>query len=236
MKREDFFDIFGEIDSQYIAEAHGQRKKRIFTWTQGRLVAACLILLVMCVPAIIYFLQRMNNDVSSERGSIIKVNEVTVTMSAKLDAEITTYDKATDDEWLAVLEGFREDLGISYEDFKDKIPEKFTCKDFYSLYAPVYKESDFIKEYSLHDYVFEYLVESGGEVTVSICSFEEPLRDYFMCDNSVKSKINGVAVWIYGYQGSFMVRFQYDDIYYDIETNDVALEEVEDLLESIIKE
>lgn len=236
MKKEEFFEILGNIDSRYIEKAHRQRKKLVLSWSKGRVAAACLILLVFCVPAAIYFLTKMNNDMLSDRGNIIKVNEVTVTMNAKMDVEITTYDKVTSDVWLSVLEEFRENLGISYEDFQNRIPEEFTCNDFYSLSAPECKEPDYIKEYILHDYVFEYLTESGGKATVAISSLGQPLRDYFVCNNPVKSKINGVAVRIYGYQGSFIVQFQHNSIYYDIETKNVPLDDLEDLLEGIIKE
>ena len=82
--------------------------------------------------------------------------------------------------------------------------------------------------------MFEYKTGNGGETTIAICSFEEPLRDCFIeCDNPKQSEINGVPFLIYGIQDNFMVQFSYENIYYDIETSNVTLEELEELLVSI---
>ncbi len=55
-----------------------------------------------------------------------------------------------------------------------------------------------------------------------------------MCDNPRQSEINGVSVMIYGYQDTFMVQFSHENVNYDIETSNITLEELEDLLIAIM--
>ncbi len=56
-----------------------------------------------------------------------------------------------------------------------------------------------------------------------------------MCDNPKQSEINDVSVVIYGYQDSFMVQFSHENVNYDIETSNITLEELEDLLIGIME-
>ena len=174
--------------------------------------------------------------ISPEKSNILVVNEATNVMSVDMDVQLTTFNKLPYDIWMSVLEEFHEFVGIPYEEFTNKISDGFECYHFYALSIPKYKDTNLKDEYRLHDYVFEYHTENGGEATIAICSFEEPLRDYFfMCDNPKESEINGVTVFIYGYQDSFMVQFSYKNINYDIGTNNITLEELEELLICIIE-
>jgi len=261
MKKEGLFDILGDIDNQYIKEAHMKNKrKNNFVWAKWGRIAACFALLVLCIPIVTNLLpvedgntpiaeslpinnnnkieelqQSIDKEMTSEEQShTLLVNEVVNVISEDMDVQIATFNKLPYDVWMSVIEEFRELAGISYEEFTSKIPEKFECYRFYTLSIPEYKDANLKEEYRLHDYVFEYHTESGGDATIAICSNEEPLRDYFFkCDNPKQSEINGVPVMIYGYQNSFMVQFFYENIYYDIETSNVTLEELEELLVSI---
>lgn len=261
MKKEDLFETLGDINNQYIKEAHMKNnKKNNFAWAKWGTIAACFALLVLCIPIITHLLpveegntpaveslpinnnnkieelqQSIDREMTSDKQShTLLVNEIVNVISADMDVQIASFNKLPYDVWMSVIEEFRELVGISYEEFTSKIPEKFECYHFYTLSIPEYKEANLKEEYRLHDYVFEYHTESGGDATIAICSNEEPLRDYFFkCDNPKQSEINGIPVMIYGYQNSFMVQFFYENIYYDIETSNVTLEELEKLLVSI---
>lgn len=51
MKKEDLFDTLGDINNQYIKEAHVKNKrKNNFAWAKWGLIAACFALLVLCIP------------------------------------------------------------------------------------------------------------------------------------------------------------------------------------------
>lgn len=258
MKKEDLFDTLGDINNQYIKEAHV--RKNNFAWAKWGTIAACIVLLVLCIPMVTHlswveddktptveslagennnkieeFQQSTDKEIAQpEKSNTLLVNEVVNVISADMDVQIATFNKLPKDVWMSVMEEFRELIGISYEDFTSKIPEKFECYNVYTLSIPEYKDANLKEEYRLHDYVFEYHTESGGDATIAICSNEEPLRDYFFkCDNPKQSEINGVPVMIYGYQNSFMVQFFYENIYYDMETSNVTLKELEELLVSI---
>lgn len=261
MKKEDLFDTLGDINDQYIKEAHMKNeRKNNFAWAKWRTIAACFALLVLCIPMVTHLYPTVYDDTPTVESSPIKnnnkieelqqstdremasvegfntllVNEVANVMSTDMDVKLATFNKLPYDVWMSVLEEFREFVGISYEDFTNKIPEEFECYNFYALSIPGYKDAGLKEEYRLHDYVFEYQTENSGEVTIAISSFEEPLRDLFIdCDDPKQSEINGVPVLIYGYQGSFMVQFFHENIYYDIGTSNVTLKELEELLVSI---
>ena len=64
----------------------------------------------------------------------------------------------------------------------------------------------------------------------------EPLRDYFFDDKGSKiSKINDIELKIYKYENSYMTSFTYNNINFDIETNDISEQEFINLILSIIK-
>ena len=53
MKKEDLFDALGDVNNQYIKEAHmkNKRKNNIF-WIKWGSLAACFALLVLCIPMV----------------------------------------------------------------------------------------------------------------------------------------------------------------------------------------
>lgn len=173
---------------------------------------------------------------TEDNENLFVVNQVDSILAAKMYGQVNSFEKLPYHVWMLVLEDFHKFVGITYEEFTDKIPDSFECYHFYSLSIPRYKDANLADEYRLHDYVFAYQTGKGGGARIAICSFEEPLRDYFiMCDNPKQSEINGVPVVIYGYQDTFMVQFSHENINYDIETSNITLEELEDLLIGIIE-
>lgn len=262
MKKEELFNIIGEVDEQKVATAGmamTAKKKSRPVWHKWSVMAACLCLIVVAFfsPVLqdehggvdpqpggtpgssIVESQPSGTSVSSivEPGKVnlLVVNEVESVMSADMDVQLTHYNKLPYDVWMSVLEDFHKLIGITYEEFTEKIPDAFECYNFYSLSTRGYKDANLENEYRLHDYVFEYQTERGGEATIAICSSEEPLRDYsIMCDNPRQSEINDVSVMIYGYQDTFMVQFSHENVNYDIETSNITLEELEDLLIAIM--
>ena len=51
MKKEDLFDTFGDINNQYIKEAHMKNKrKNTFAWAKWGTIAACFALLAVSIP------------------------------------------------------------------------------------------------------------------------------------------------------------------------------------------
>ena len=53
MKKEDLFDTLGDINNQYIKEAHmNNKRKNNFAWVKWGTIAACFALLVLCIPMV----------------------------------------------------------------------------------------------------------------------------------------------------------------------------------------
>lgn len=257
MRKEEFAEVLGEISEKHILDARAERKAKKPVWVKWGAMVACLCLVVVgafVVPTLqgeyggagdpqpggtpgTSIVQPGNNYETTQpaRTNLLVVNEVESVMSADMDVQLTHYNKLPYDMWALVLENFHKLIGITYEEFTEKIPNIFESYNFYSLSTRGYKDDNLENEYRLHDYVFEYHTESGGEAKIAICSAEEPLRDYFIVsDTTEQSEINGVSTVIYGYQGTFMVQFSYEDVNYDIETSNISLEELEELLTGII--
>lgn len=55
MKKEDLFDTLGDINKQYIKEAHmNNKRKNNFAWVKWGTIATCFALLVLCIPMVIH--------------------------------------------------------------------------------------------------------------------------------------------------------------------------------------
>lgn len=53
MKKEDLFDTLGDINNQYIKEAHvNNKRKNNFAWAKWGSIVACLALLVLCISMV----------------------------------------------------------------------------------------------------------------------------------------------------------------------------------------
>lgn len=248
MKKEDFCDILGDINEAYIKEAHLPRQKRKMIWVQWGAVAACIVaILAVSIPLSGRSLSEQGNTTSPSETSEAKnnapdataielvVNEIDGMTTADMDVQIAYYDKLPESAWKAVLEDFHTFTGISYEDFVKRLSATLEISNFYSLATRGYKDGALEDEYRLHDYVFEGKTENDGDVTIALCSFEEPLRDcLFICDNKIPSEINGMPLVIYGAPNYYMVQFTYQNVNYDIEATNLSLDELTDLLVKLL--
>lgn len=120
-----------------------------------------------------------------------------------------------------------------------KLPEGYKLEDSYNIY--IRSDRDIPKYDKLHDYVFDYRKniddEIGNNIRLAFSEIGEPIRDYGISENDKKSTIDGVEMSIY-YSKEYkiyMAAFKYNDIYFDIETNDITESELIELLESIIE-
>lgn len=126
----------------------------------------------------------------------------------------------------------------------DKLPEKFefmkniSISNGYKLESSynVYTRKDFnINEYNLlHDYVFNYRKDSINKITVSFSEIEKPIRDYYINGEEKISKIGDIELIISQCEQMYIVNFEYNNIYFDIETVGITENELVELLQSII--
>ncbi len=93
-----------------------------------------------------------------------------------MDVEFNDYTGLSQQEMNTVLDSFRNSLGIDYDAFTAKLSEVGNFEKFYSLSSRG-NNSD---QYQVHDYIFEYLTENNGQIRIALCSYEKPLRDWFV--------------------------------------------------------
>ena len=129
-----------------------------------------------------------------------------------------------------------EDLPEKFNFINDiNIPEDLKLDNCYNIYTrnsieePVYDV--------LHDYVFAYHTEDNitRNITIAFSEIDEPLRDYYIKDHELKSKIGDVELEISQYENMYIVTFSYNNLNFDIETNGITEDELVELLVSIIK-
>ncbi len=133
-------------------------------------------------------------------------------------------------------EAFLQELGIAYEDFTDRLPEDWQVTGPVVLTVPDFDPETKEKSYRPHDFVLTCTLPDGGSVRIALCGSEEPLRDvYFVADLPLVSDIGGVPVEIYGFQTCFYAYCSDGVLFYDIETEDVSLLDLELLLNSLLK-
>lgn len=265
MRKEELFETFGNINSQYIKDAHvNKKKKEGFVWIKWASVAACvLVIAVISMPVVRDFIDPKSNsiDIVQDDTSVVDqsqntpindnsleallnekevkliVNKVDSMLETVPDADvkIVSYDKVPKDVWDSILEEFYEFTGIAYEDFTSGLSASGEIYNFHSLSTRGYKDGWVEDEYYLHDYVFGYRTENGGEATIALSSVGKPLRDYYLyCENPQQSEINGVLFVIYEYENMYLAQFSYESVSYDIATINMTLEELETLLVAII--
>ena len=253
MKKEQLYEALGEINENYINDANQTVKKKTrAVWVKWVAMAACLCLVVsgaFVLPRLqrdsvepnpqlstnpnIGTEQSNNDEITTQPNNknVLLVNTVDGVAGADMDVQFTYYPDPSEDKSDDVLIQFENVAGLNYNNFVAKIPDVFIKERFYSVDVPANAAAAYIP----HDFVFDYLTNNGGEITIAICAKEEPLRDLFViCDNPKRSEINGIPVVILGYQDSFLVQFSWQSVNYDIETRSIALEELEQLLVCII--
>lgn len=164
-----------------------------------------------------------NYSTSANEKNYLNINKVDVstTSGKKNDGKIINFDIKKSEKWI--------------KDLKSKIvvPE---CLSEFSSYK-IYLRNDTMNNYDiLKDYVFDYYNEKKNKnIRIAFSKNSKPLRDYLFDSVDNKSYINGIELVIYQYDNSYYVEFYNNDCYYDIETNNVTIEEVKLLLKSIIE-
>lgn len=105
------------------------------------------------------------------------------------------------------------------------------------MYASSNPESEFYHKLSGY-----YLVYSYGENNSSIeIFFSKTNKERARCTSLIKtdledSLVNNIPIKIVKYYNDYLVLFQYQDLYFDIETRNIEEEELIGLIRSIVKE
>lgn len=117
------------------------------------------------------------------------------------------------------------------------IPKDLKQTDIYALYfSDDGKEIEDKKYDILHDYVIRYESnDNKRNIRIAVSEISNPVRDYQLGEAEKMSKINNVDVEISKYKDLYLASFKYNDLFFDVETSGITIDELVDVLESIIK-
>lgn len=163
-------------------------------------------------------LLKLNNSNKEEYKNIV-VNKIDNLGAATLDADIKTIPN--------------EKINIS-ELNNLSIPNDLNISDKYSIYSRKDKTSDYN---ILNCYVYEYYKEDSlRSIRIAFSDKNKPIRDYYFSEEGVKkSLINEIELAVYQYEELYFTEFVYKGYNFDIETSNISLEELTNLLETIVK-
>lgn len=149
----------------------------------------------------------------------LNINKLKIMEMLDLDADIKTIDIDKLPEEFKFMENLL-------------IPEEYEFENSYTVYT---RENINIEEYNiLHDYILNYRKDDLNDIKIAFSKVEKPLRDYFIQDGDKISKIGDVELNISQWEEMYIVTFEYEDIYFDIETTGITENQLVDLLESLI--
>ena len=112
------------------------------------------------------------------------------------------------------------------------IPNDLNTQRYQANYIEENNDTDYT---TLHHYSFSY--ENDNENRNIIISFSdkyEPLRDYIYSNKKQTKKINNTEIIFYQNEKSYIILFTYNNINFDIATNNITEEEITNLITSII--
>ena len=160
-------------------------------------------------------------NINKEESLVVElnINKLKVMEMADLDADIKTIDIDKLPEEFKFMENLL-------------IPEGYEFENIHTVYT---RENINIEEYNiLHDYILNYKKDDLNNIKIAFSKVEQPLRDYFIQEGDKISKIGDVELKISQGEEMYIVTFEYEDIYFDIETTGITENQLVDLLESLI--
>lgn len=72
MKKEDLFDVLGDVNNQYIKEAHMKKMRKNIPWVKLGSIAACFALLVLCIPMVTNLSLKVDDNTPSVESTPIE--------------------------------------------------------------------------------------------------------------------------------------------------------------------
>lgn len=98
MKKEDFFDILGDVNKKYVKEAHMPRRNNNYVWVKWGTIAACLAVMVLCIPLVTQLLPvEKDNAPAVESIPIVESTPVNNNQEEKLEESSKLSEDLTGD-------------------------------------------------------------------------------------------------------------------------------------------
>jgi len=223
LTKETLFEALADINERYVEEAREiprmPKKRRIW------IVAACLTVVLICVPIARYGIALANED-------IIIVNENPIV--AKLDMSvIISYDGE---------EGtFERELGISYEEIVGRLPDDYTVSKGVTSY---FQDSDGSKR-NLNYCAVTVTLPSGKFARVHLGGSVHLSTHVVQSVADKESRIDGAPVKIYqhemlyngnivGIRNEYIAKFEQDGIHYDVRMITESVDELTELISYLV--
>lgn len=223
------FESEFDINKNYkkiITKIEGEKNMKFNNILKYSLMPVCLLILFGYV---MLFNNKPNNILTTVNGNNIVINQQNYKdNSYKSYADI----KMSKDDTIFTMYSVKNQLNI---------PNNLELTDSFCIYVKDYNGSS--KEEYMN--IKEYnklsgcnLIYSNGvkSINIALAKGHAPLRDYeFNNENLNSSKINDVETIIVKYENYYWATFSNNNIYYDIETSDINITELVDLITSLIK-
>jgi len=160
-------------------------------------------------------------------------NESNVSTTNKNESNSNSYIQDID---IKIIDIDYEEL-INNDDYlflkNIEIPNDLNIQTYHANYIKENNDADYT---TLHNYSFRYQHPSENRnIIISFSNKYEPLRYYIYSSKKQTKKINNTEIIFYQNENSYIILFTYNNINFDIETNNITEEEITNLLTSIIK-
>ncbi len=206
MKKEDLFDALGDVNNQYIKEAHMKNKRKSnISWMKWGSIAACFALLVLCIPMFTNLSPVEDNNTPTVESSPIENKEESANIQENDSAEVpdTTvpdvpadnngeYNEAVDSSDLT--KDTSEFFGGSYTDTNGKFVIVLT-EDTPANRTAICKElgrSESNTTFVKGTYTLAYLTELQEKITNAMTNKEIP----FVVSSGVYEMTNNIVVGV----------------------------------------
>lgn len=218
--------------NQIIEKIEKKKNRQLIRMLKYSLTPICL-LLVLGIAIVFNYKSNANLKPSNflEKYNI-EINEIKENIhrndALKIDGDIKVLKKNN------ILELYSVTKQLS-------LPNELSLTDSYCLYVKDYngnskEEYMQIKEYTKLSGCHLIYSKTEKVINIAIAKGQNPLRDYyFENDNLKSSKINDIKTTIIKYKNYYWATFNKNDIYYDIESNNITIDELLRLIISITK-
>lgn len=207
-----------EIRNQILLKSESKNKKKMVK----SLKYAIPIFVIVSVSSFMFLNNKQASSTFSDDVSNIIVNQVDSFDLTKVNADIKLTEINS-----VYLPWFNMFNDINIPNDLDK---------FYGY--GVYTKNDYNKDYNILDsYVYEYFnLSNDRKIKIAFSNRNKPIRDYFFDSDDFKvSYINDNELIIYQSENIYFVEFKYNEYYFNIETQEIIIDELITLLTTIIK-
>lgn len=140
MKKEDLFDALGDVNNQYIKEAHMKNKrKNNISWMKWGSIAACFALLVLCIPMVTSLSPKVDDNTPTVESLPVENNNKIEDLQNNKEESTSTQGS----ENTAVPETTVQDVPAdSNEEYNEEVNSSDLTKDTLEFFGGSYTDAN----------------------------------------------------------------------------------------------